>query len=172
MPRSPAGSRRSSDPERKRTVQAASGGGAPLAVPPLPRRGDRGGARPGRRAPGPLSRRILARRAGAATSREEIDNSEGGGSRGESATSRVSGHPGLPLDDDDLLGAVVLETFMVYPNIFHDPPRSLELAMEFMAVRGPPTSSRPSGSSRGWPGQQLCFSAGAPSRLDGGSCSA
>ena len=22
-----------------------------------------------------------------------------------------------------LLGAIVLETFMVYPNIFHDPPR-------------------------------------------------
>jgi hypothetical protein len=36
-----------------------------------------------------------------------------------------------------LLGAIVLETFMIYPNIFHDPPRSLELAMEFMAVRGP-----------------------------------
>ena len=36
-----------------------------------------------------------------------------------------------------LLGAIVLETFMVYPNIFHDPPRSLGLAMEFMAIRGP-----------------------------------
>jgi hypothetical protein len=36
-----------------------------------------------------------------------------------------------------LLGAIVLETFMLYPNIFHDPPRSLGLAMEFMAVRGP-----------------------------------
>lgn len=36
-----------------------------------------------------------------------------------------------------LLGAIVLETFMVYPNIFHDPPRSLETAMEFMAVRAP-----------------------------------
>ena len=36
-----------------------------------------------------------------------------------------------------LLGAIALETFMVYPNIFHDPPRSLGLAMEFMAVRGP-----------------------------------
>ncbi len=36
-----------------------------------------------------------------------------------------------------LLGAIVLETFMVYPNIFQDPPRSLGLAMEFMAVRGP-----------------------------------
>ena len=36
-----------------------------------------------------------------------------------------------------LLGAIVLETFMVYPNIFSDPPRSLETAMEFMAVRAP-----------------------------------
>jgi hypothetical protein len=36
-----------------------------------------------------------------------------------------------------LLGAIVLETFMVYPNIFHDPPGSLEFAMEFMAVRAP-----------------------------------
>jgi hypothetical protein len=31
----------------------------------------------------------------------------------------------------------VLETFMIYPNIFHDAPRSLEVAMEFMAVRSP-----------------------------------
>jgi hypothetical protein len=36
-----------------------------------------------------------------------------------------------------LLGAIVLETFMAYPNIFHDPPASLALAMEFLAVRGP-----------------------------------
>ncbi|MBD5787418.1 DUF1772 domain-containing protein [Cellulosimicrobium terreum] len=36
-----------------------------------------------------------------------------------------------------LLGAVVLETFMVYPNVFSDPPESLELAMEFLAVSGP-----------------------------------
>jgi hypothetical protein len=36
-----------------------------------------------------------------------------------------------------LSGSVVLETFMIYPNIFHDPPRSLELAKEFMAVRAP-----------------------------------
>ena len=36
-----------------------------------------------------------------------------------------------------LLGSIVLETFMVYPNIFHDPPGSLALAMEFMAVRAP-----------------------------------
>src|SRR5918995_5597359 len=36
-----------------------------------------------------------------------------------------------------LLGSIVLETFMVYPNIFHDAPRSLETAMEFMAVSTP-----------------------------------
>ena len=36
-----------------------------------------------------------------------------------------------------LLGAIVLETFMVYPNVFYDPPRSLETGLEFMAVRAP-----------------------------------
>jgi hypothetical protein len=36
-----------------------------------------------------------------------------------------------------LFGAIVLETFMVYPNVFADPPGSLELAMEFLAVTGP-----------------------------------
>ena len=36
-----------------------------------------------------------------------------------------------------LFGAIVMETFMVYPNIFHDPPRSLELGLEFMSVRAP-----------------------------------
>jgi hypothetical protein len=36
-----------------------------------------------------------------------------------------------------LLGAIVLETFMIYPNVFHDPPASLELGMAFMSVRGP-----------------------------------
>jgi len=36
-----------------------------------------------------------------------------------------------------LFGAIVLETFMVYPNVFADPPASLELAMDFMAVSGP-----------------------------------
>jgi Domain of unknown function (DUF1772) len=36
-----------------------------------------------------------------------------------------------------LLGSIVMETFMVYPNVFHDPPASLELGMQFMAVRGP-----------------------------------
>ncbi|MEQ4204794.1 hypothetical protein ABN028_03295 [Actinopolymorpha sp. B17G11] len=36
-----------------------------------------------------------------------------------------------------LLGAIVLETFMVYPNIFVDPPASLETALEFMRVTAP-----------------------------------
>ena len=36
-----------------------------------------------------------------------------------------------------LLGAIMLVTFMVYPNIFYDAPRSLETAMELMAVRAP-----------------------------------
>jgi hypothetical protein len=36
-----------------------------------------------------------------------------------------------------LLGAIVLETFMIYPNVFADPPASLELAMEFISVSAP-----------------------------------
>lgn len=36
-----------------------------------------------------------------------------------------------------LLGSIILETFMVYPNIFHDPPQSLELSMDFMSVAAP-----------------------------------
>jgi hypothetical protein len=36
-----------------------------------------------------------------------------------------------------LLGSIVLETFMVYPNIFHDPPESLTTALEFMTIRAP-----------------------------------
>ena len=36
-----------------------------------------------------------------------------------------------------LLGAIVMETFMVYPNVFNDPPRSLELGLQFMSVRAP-----------------------------------
>ncbi|WP_323171232.1 hypothetical protein [Natrialba sp. PRR66] len=35
------------------------------------------------------------------------------------------------------LGALVFETFIIYPNIFHDVPHSLETSMTFMAVRGP-----------------------------------
>jgi len=36
-----------------------------------------------------------------------------------------------------LLGSIVLETFMIYPNIFRDPPASFAVALEFMAVRTP-----------------------------------
>ena len=36
-----------------------------------------------------------------------------------------------------LFGAIVLETFMIYPNVFAAPPESLELAMDFMSVSGP-----------------------------------
>src|SRR5690554_4958277 len=36
-----------------------------------------------------------------------------------------------------LSGSIMLETFMIYPNIFHNPPQSLELAMEFMAIKAP-----------------------------------
>ncbi len=36
-----------------------------------------------------------------------------------------------------LLGAVLFDTLVLYPNIFHDPPHSLETALEFMVVRGP-----------------------------------
>jgi hypothetical protein len=36
-----------------------------------------------------------------------------------------------------LFGSIVLETFMVYPNVFHDPPASFATALEFMKVRAP-----------------------------------
>jgi hypothetical protein len=36
-----------------------------------------------------------------------------------------------------LLGSIVLETFMIYPNIFRDPPASFPVALEFMSVRAP-----------------------------------
>ena len=36
-----------------------------------------------------------------------------------------------------LLGSIIMETFMIYPNIFHNPPQSLELTMEFMREAGP-----------------------------------
>jgi hypothetical protein len=36
-----------------------------------------------------------------------------------------------------LFGAIVLETFMVYPNVFADPPGSLEVTMDFLSVTGP-----------------------------------
>ncbi len=36
-----------------------------------------------------------------------------------------------------LLGSIVLETFMIYPNIFVDPPASFAVALEFMDKRAP-----------------------------------
>lgn len=36
-----------------------------------------------------------------------------------------------------LLGAILCETLMIYPNIFHDIPHSFEIGMQFMVVRGP-----------------------------------
>jgi hypothetical protein len=36
-----------------------------------------------------------------------------------------------------LLGAILFDTLVLYPDIFHDVPRSLETAMEFMVVKGP-----------------------------------
>ncbi len=36
-----------------------------------------------------------------------------------------------------LFGANVFETLIIYPNIFHDVPRSLDTAMTFMTVAGP-----------------------------------
>lgn len=44
-----------------------------------------------------------------------------------------------------LFGAIVLETFMIYPNVFSNPPASLELAMDFMSVAGPADFFRPLG---------------------------
>jgi hypothetical protein len=36
-----------------------------------------------------------------------------------------------------LFGSIFFETLIIYPNIFHDVPRSLETAMAFMVVSGP-----------------------------------
>ena len=36
-----------------------------------------------------------------------------------------------------LLGSIMLETFMVYPNVFYNPPDSFTAALEFMKVRTP-----------------------------------
>lgn len=44
-----------------------------------------------------------------------------------------------------LLGAIVFETVVVYPNIFHDVPQSLETGMAFMTVSGPHDFFPPAG---------------------------
>jgi hypothetical protein len=43
------------------------------------------------------------------------------------------------------LGANVFETFIIYPNIFHDVPHSLEVAKNFMVITGPNDFFRPIG---------------------------
>lgn len=49
---------------------------------------------------------------------------------------------GLTVATTVSFGAILGETFMLYPNIFHDPPRSLVLAREFM-VEGSPSDFFP-----------------------------
>jgi hypothetical protein len=44
-----------------------------------------------------------------------------------------------------LLGSLVLETFMVYPNIFHNAPERFGIALQFMSVAGPAQYFRPFG---------------------------
>jgi hypothetical protein len=48
-----------------------------------------------------------------------------------------------------LLGALVKETFMVYPNVFHDPLGRSKSAWSSCPLGLRATSSRPSGSSPG-----------------------
>ena len=43
------------------------------------------------------------------------------------------------------LGAILFDTLIVYPDVFHDVPRSLETAMAFMVVRGPHDFFPPAG---------------------------
>ncbi|WP_077324827.1 hypothetical protein [Virgibacillus siamensis] len=46
-----------------------------------------------------------------------------------------------------LMGSILVDTFMLYPNIFHNIPGSLELGMEFMAVASPHTYFPPLGAA-------------------------
>ncbi|EQB36286.1 MULTISPECIES: hypothetical protein [Virgibacillus] len=46
-----------------------------------------------------------------------------------------------------LLGSILVDTFLLYPNIFHNIPKSLELGMEFMAVASPHTYFPPLGAA-------------------------
>ncbi|MFG6147508.1 hypothetical protein [Halobacillus sp. B23F22_1] len=54
----------------------------------------------------------------------------------------IAGHLWIQLI---MLGSILLQTFMVYPNIFHDIPHSFETGMEFMAVAAPNTYFPPLG---------------------------
>ncbi|WRP05570.1 hypothetical protein U9J35_16855 [Rossellomorea aquimaris] len=44
-----------------------------------------------------------------------------------------------------MLGSILLNTFMVYPNIFHNVPETLESSMEWMEVASPHTYFPPLG---------------------------
>ncbi len=46
-----------------------------------------------------------------------------------------------------LLGGLAVETFMIYPNIFADPPASTELAARFFAASSPKVYFRPMGAA-------------------------
>ncbi|PPA69336.1 hypothetical protein [Jeotgalibacillus proteolyticus] len=54
----------------------------------------------------------------------------------------ITGHLWIQLI---MLGAIFLNTFMVYPNIFHNIPQSFNIGMDFMAVAGPNTFFPPLG---------------------------
>ncbi len=43
-------------------------------------------------------------------------------------------------------GAVLVETIVIYPNVFHDPPASLALSVEFFEITGPADLFRPMGA--------------------------
>jgi hypothetical protein len=45
-----------------------------------------------------------------------------------------------------MFGSILFETFIIYPNIFHDVPRSFDVATKFMAVAGPSNFFRPIGA--------------------------
>ena len=44
-----------------------------------------------------------------------------------------------------LLGGLLVETFMVYPNIFHNAPERFPIALQFMSITGPAQYFRPFG---------------------------
>ncbi|KPV54098.1 hypothetical protein SE17_05795 [Kouleothrix aurantiaca] len=44
-----------------------------------------------------------------------------------------------------LLGSLVLETFVIYPNIFYNAPERFPIALQFMSVTGPAQFFRPLG---------------------------
>jgi uncharacterized membrane protein len=61
------------------------------------------------------------------------------------------------------LGSIVMETFLIYPNVFHDPPRSLEVALAFMRVRAPSDFFPPLGFAS-WVTGVGAIAAGWPTR--------